>query len=189
MAWAEGFTCGGTAGTTRASRHRARRGSLGFRIERVREMAVLLVIGVGALACADTRLGLGPKDPERVAPGSVRPTVGGFTCGVTYTVITETNDAELAAYDVEPLTDTASVCQTWTGSDYQVEVTQIGSSEPASDFAEDIKTAVYQNGTTSAYDANGIFAESQPDIGPTGFEFVAATEEEKQVHSTIPITA
>ncbi|MGI8619883.1 MAG: hypothetical protein ACR2L6_12485 [Gemmatimonadaceae bacterium] len=105
---------------------------------------------------------------------------------MTYTVITQTNDAELAAYEVETLTDTASVCETWTGSDYNVEVTQIGSSEPASDFSEDIKTAVYQNGTTSAYDNLGGFAESQPDVGPTGFEFVAATAEEKQASYNDP---
>ena len=154
-------------------------------IGRIRSQLTLAVVA-GALACSDSRVALGPGDPDRVAPGSVRPTVGGFACEVTYTVITQTSDAELAEYGVEPLTDTASVCQTWTGSDYKVEVTQIGSSEPVSDFSEDIVTAVYQNGATTAYDTYGSYAESQPDVGPTGFEFVAATEEEKQASYSDP---
>lgn len=158
---------------------------VGDRTRTVRRAAAV-ALAFGALACSDSRVALGPDDPARVEPGSIRPTIGGFACGVTYTVITQTNDAELTEYDVEPLTDTASVCQTWTGSDYNVEVTQTGSSEPASDFSEDIKTAIYQSGTTSAYDAYGSYAESQPDVGPTGFEFVAATAEEKQASYNDP---
>lgn len=143
-------------------------------------LAVCALALGGGYACSDVESIGDPPKPELTPQSSFRANVGGFGCGLTYTVITETNDAELAPYEVGPMTDTARVCETWTGSDYQVEVTQIGSSEPATDYAEDIKTVVYQNGTTSAYDAYNGFAESQPDVGPTSFELVAATESERQ---------
>lgn len=101
-------------------------------------------------------------------------------------MITQTDETELAPFGVEPVTDTARVCETWTGSDYNVEVVQVGRSEPASDYAEDIKTVVYQNGATTAYDAYGNFVESQPDVGGTSFDFVAADETERQASYNDP---
>lgn len=138
---------------------------------------VFCVVAATSMACSDLSE---PPKPVHSPPSSFRASVAGFSCELTYNVITETNDAELATYEVAVMTDTARVCQTWTGNDYNVEVTQIGSSEPATDYAEDIKTVVYQNGVTTAYDVYNNFAESQPDIGPVSFDFVAATASEKQ---------
>jgi len=138
---------------------------------------------VTALACSED--GTTPSGVIAPPAGAMRSTIGGFSCALSYHAITQTNEAELTAHGVEPTTDTAHICETWTGSDYQAEVTQIGSSEPPSDFSEDVKTVVYQNGATSAYNATGTLLETQP-VGATSFEFVAATEDERQASYSDP---
>jgi len=137
-----------------------------------------------SMACSDSKAP--PSGLTLLPPGAIRANVGGFGCAITYYAITQTNEAELAAFGVEPLTDTAQVCETWTGGDYQVEVTQIGSSEPVSDFSENVKTVIYQNGATSAYNASGSLMASQADVGVTSFEFVAATPDETQASYSDP---
>ncbi len=122
-------------------------------------------------------------------PETLRPTVASFGCAVIYDAITQTNEAELTPYGVEPATDTARVCEAWTGNDYSVEITQIGSSEPASDYAEDVMTTIYQSGVTSAYDAVGSLIDTESSVGATSFEFVAATAEEQQASYSEPYYA
>src|SRR5205823_7691553 len=72
------------------------------------------------VACSngDATVGVRPN-----APGSLRANVGGFSCAVTYDAITQTDETELQPYGVEPVTDTARICEQWTGSDYNAEVT------------------------------------------------------------------
>lgn len=137
-----------------------------------------VLVLAATFACSDAKTT--PSELKKAPPGSARAALGGFSCAVTYYAITQTDEAELAQHGVEATTDTAQVCESWTGNDYQVEVTEIGSSEPPSDFAEDVKTTVYQYGATSAYDGSGSFVDSQPDVGVNGFEFMAATPQEQQ---------
>lgn len=145
--------------------------------------------GVFALliwACSDSTKLAGPR---LSAPGGFRGTIGGFSCGVSYDAITQTNETELAPYEVEAVTDTAHICEGWTGSDYNGEITQIGSSEPTSDYAEDVGTVIYQTGTTSDYDKNGSQMEGPGGVGATSFEFVAATPDEQQASYNEPYYA
>lgn len=148
--------------------------------------ATLAVLASMALACADERMTAGTVSQLQPPGSSFRATVATFDCALTYDVVTQTNEAELAPYEVEAVTDTARVCETWTGSDYNVEVVQVGSSEPPSEYSEDIKTVVYQSGATTAYDVYGNFAASQPDVGPTSFDFVAADDSERQASYNDP---
>lgn len=140
-----------------------------------------------AFACSDN--GSEPSGPRLTPPESLRATIGGFSCGVTYDAITQTDETELASFGVEPVTDTARICEQWTGSDYNGEITQIGSSEPASDYAEDVGTVIYQAGTTRAYDRSGNQMEGPGGVGATSFEFVAATSSEQQASYNEPYYA
>src|SRR4051812_41613853 len=138
------------------------------------------------LACgeAPTSSSVRPSAPE-----SFRASVGGFGCDVAYDAITQTDEGELAPYGVEPRTDTAHICEQWTGSDYNAEITQVGSSEPPSDYSEDVKTVVYQAGATTAYDQSGTPVESPSGVGADSFEFVAATSDERQASYSDPYYA
>lgn len=123
------------------------------------------------------------------APGSLRANVGGFSCALTYDAITQTDETELQPYGVEPVTDTARICETWTGSDYNAEITQVGSSEPASDYSEDMPTVVYQSGGTTPYDGSAGQMEAASGVGANSFEFVAATSDEQQASYNDPYYA
>jgi len=145
--------------------------------------AIALVV----LACSDSEHA--PSGPRLTPPESLRATIGGFSCGITYDAITQTDETELASFGVEAVTDTARICEQWTGSDYNGEITQIGSSEPASDYSEDVGTVIYQAGTTSSYDAAGTQIEGPGNVGATSFEFVAATPDEQQASYNEPYYA
>lgn len=138
------------------------------------------------LGCSDDEI---PFGPNLNAPSLLRANIGGFSCGVTYDAITQTDETELRPYGVEAVTDTARICELWTGNDYNAEITQIGSSEPASDYSEDMRTVIYQGGATSAYNASGIQMAVPEGVGSTSFEFVAATEDERQASYNEPYYA
>lgn len=144
------------------------------------------VLALLVWACSDSTKLSGPR---LSAPESFRATIGGFSCGVSYDAITQTNETELAPYEVEAVTDTARICEGWTGTDYNAEITQIGSSEPASDYSEDVGTVIYQTGTTSDYDKTGAQMEGPVGVGATSFEFVAATADEQQASYNEPYYA
>jgi hypothetical protein len=140
-----------------------------------------------ALACSDREIG--PSEQKLTAPETLRATIGGFGCGVTYDAITQTDETELSPFGVEAVTDTARICEQWTGSDYNAEITKIGSSEPPSDYAEDVGTVIYQAGTTSDYDGSGSQMEGPGSVGANSFEFVAATSDEQQASYNEPYYA
>ena len=145
------------------------------------------VVACFAIGCsnADT-----PASPARVlSPPPVRATIGSFPCDISYHAITQTDESELAPYGVLAITDTVSICEHWTGSDYSGEITQIGSSEAASDYQEDVKTVVYETGGTSAYDVAGNTIEAASGVGANSFEFVAATPDEQQASVNDPFYA
>jgi len=138
------------------------------------------------LGCSN---GDAPAGPKPAAPTGLRANVGGFSCGVSYDAITQTNETELSPYGVEPVTDTARICEQWTGNDYNAEITQIGSSEPPSDYSENVTTVVYTSGGTTPYDASGVSMEGAADVGANSFEFVAATSDEQQASYSDPYYA
>lgn len=138
------------------------------------------------VGCSD---GDAPAGVTKTVPGTVRANIGGFSCGVSYDAITQTDETELAPFGVEPVTDTVRICEQWTGNDYNAEITQIGSSEPASDYAEDVGTTIYQGGSTSVYDGAGNLMAAPEGVGANSFEFVAATQDEQQASYNEPYYA
>jgi hypothetical protein len=138
-------------------------------------------------ACSDAeRITSGPR---LGAPESLRANIGGFGCGVAYDAITQTDETELSPFAVEAVTDTSHICEQWTGNDYNAEITQTGTSEPVSDYSEDVGTVIYQTGTTSAYDKSAQQMEGPGGVGATSFEFVAATSDEQQASYNEPYYA
>lgn len=107
-------------------------------------------------------------------------------CGVSYTSITTMTDSAALAYGAPAQTDTANVCETWTGSDYTMQVTQTGSSEPVSEYSEDVKTVLYTNGQTTPYAADNTATETASDVGTTSFDFGQATASEQQASYNDP---
>lgn len=149
------------------------------------------ILSASFVACVLTACSGGdaPVAVRPNAPGSLRANVGGFSCALTYDAITQTDETELQPYGVEPVTDTARICETWTGSDYNGEITRIGSSEPPSDYSEDMSTVVYQSGSTTPYDASAGQMEASSGVGANSFEFVAATADEQQASYNDPYYA
>lgn len=118
-----------------------------------------------------------------IAPVSEAPpllSAGTFECGVEFTAITFFTDSQLAEFEVPDMTDTTRVCETWTGSDYKVRIDMIGSSEPATDYSEEMTTVLYLDGRMHAYDSLGQPIELDTDVGATAFEMVNATTDERQ---------
>ncbi len=148
------------------------------------------LLGLAAILClcaACTDNPISSSGPS--APVSLRANIGTFGCDIAYDAITQTDEGELAPYGVEARTDTAHICEQWTGTDYNAEITQIGSSEPSSDYSEDVKTVIYQSGQTTAYDTYGSPVEVAAGVGSDSFEFVAATPDEKQASIDDPYYA
>lgn len=142
---------------------------------------MLAVIGAAltVVACFDTASPAPPVTPPAVILSSGQ-------CGVSYTLITKMTDSAALSYGAPAQTDTAQVCETWTGSDYQVQITQTGSSEPVSEYSEDVKTVVYSSGQTTPYAADGAAMESASGVGTTAFDFGQATAAEQQASYNDP---
>jgi len=108
------------------------------------------------------------------------------TCGVRYKSITKLVDTELGNYGVPTQTDTVQVCETWTGSDYKARIEQIGSSEPASEYAENIKAVEFVNGNAQTFNVTGATNDAAENVGVSAFDVVQATEAERDASYNEP---
>ena len=142
---------------------------------------VLVVTGIllGVASCSETA-----SPPVTAEAPALLLSTG--ECGVSFTVVTTMTDSAALNYGAPSQTDTAHVCETWTGSDYQIQVTQTGSSEPVSEYSEDVKTVVYANGFTTPYAADNGAMEAGSAVGATAFEFGQATSAEQQASYNDP---
>ncbi|HKG95105.1 MAG TPA: hypothetical protein VKA84_24520 [Gemmatimonadaceae bacterium] len=135
--------------------------------------------GAVAAACTGDYL-LAPTAP----PGSAL-ALNSFSCGVTYTAEIVSADSELATYGIPTRTDTVQICETWTGSDYQAQVTLTGSSRPA-DVLDTSKSIQYSGGMVSGYAADGGASEEPVAVGATAFDVVDATQAERDASYADP---
>lgn len=143
-------------------------------------LSVVCLVTIGLSACSEAA----SPPPSSYQPPALLMTAA--ECGVSYTSITTMTDSAALAYGAPAVTDTANVCETWTGSDYTMQVTQTGSSEPVSEYSEDVKTVLYTNGQTTPYAADNTAIETGSDVGTTSFDFGQATASEQQASYNDP---
>lgn len=138
---------------------------------------------IGAIAaCSD--LQTAPKLPLRTPGQTPSKTAATFTCGVQFTEISTIDDASLASYGEGTFTDTALVCENWTGSDYQVSVQQQGTSY-GSTYPETLSVVQYNAGQVSGYDAAGAQV-ADTGVGQSSFDLGNADATEIQASDANP---
>lgn len=146
----------------------------------------IILTGTLALwACSD---GLAP--PES-AVDTERPnlSVTPSSCGLSFTAVVTDEDALLAAYGMPATHDTLFVCDTWTGSDYVVHETRVGSAYSAWRDADPAHTVAYQNGRIEGYTAGGSSVHAPIDAGPTSFDYMQVDDGTRQASYDDPYYA
>jgi len=106
------------------------------------------------------------------------------------TVVTVDEDTVLAQYDIPVVIDTAQVCETWTGTDYEVRVDNVGGSETwAGREPDDVQGFDYRAGSVTTL-ASPTEALGAPEpIGPTLFDFAKVDEVTRQASFDDPYYA
>ncbi len=117
--------------------------------------------------------------PETKIPELTRPklSVAPFVCDVSFTEVSTISDGTLASYGTPPMTDTAEVCAKWTGSDYRVHVTQLGTSE-VGEAGDSTATVLYDAGVVSGTTRDGGTLGDATQVGATAFDFALSTPNE-----------
>ncbi|HST08151.1 MAG TPA: hypothetical protein VLJ83_08255, partial [Gemmatimonadaceae bacterium] len=93
-----------------------------------------------SLSCSDDRLTLSPQIHP---PSEVGRLQSMTSCGASFRVITDETDSLMAAYGIATTSDTVDVCESWTGSDYDYQVSGAGSSDNVPGFADTVQTVAY----------------------------------------------
>lgn len=86
---------------------------------------------------------------------------------------------ELESYGVVPDTFVIDVCETWTGSDYDVQTTVRSSNSPELEAADAAPTVVYGNTYVEGYGSGGQFQDREY-VGNSAFDYVNASSAEIQ---------
>lgn len=109
------------------------------------------------LACRD-------DDPVRSSPRPLGAALA--NCAVAYEIVSLDEDSEEQEMGIPPQLDSLSVCQTWTGSDYEVRIAQVGSYDALLAPGADVPTAVQHAAGTLTFDpAPGVEAPSTVQSG------------------------
>lgn len=112
------------------------------------------------------------------------------SCGVSMTVVTADEDTVLAQYDVPLVIDTARVCETWTGTDYEVRVENVGGSETwAGRTPDDVQGFDYRSGSVTALASPTQVLDSPDEIGPSLFDFAKVDDVTRQASFDDPYYA
>lgn len=115
--------------------------------------------------------------------------VPGRTCGVSFTAVVTSEDDLLAAYGIPATTDTVGVCETWTGSDYVMRETLVGSAPNAFLSPDTARTVVYSGGQVTAIAADGGPVHGAVPVGATAFDFMEVDEATRQASYDNPYYA
>lgn len=135
----------------------------------------------GALVMAmNTACGDGPTRSSLNRPVSPMLSFAGVNCGATFTMTVVEDDPLMVQYGIPTSTDTVEVCETWTGSDYDVRTRTVGSSENLPDFTDEVQHADYLGGSVTGYDQNGVVTATPSSVGSTAFDFVNADDATQQ---------
>jgi hypothetical protein len=101
------------------------------------------------------------------------------SCGASFAVITDETDSLMTAYGVGTSSDTVNVCESWTGSDYDYQVSGAGSSDNVPGFADTVQTVAYQGAYLNGYTQSGAPAAEPTNVGSL-FDFVMADNPTRQ---------
>jgi len=137
----------------------------------------IVLVGVSVLAaCSDARNSLSPNPPVPSGSGRLQAMT---SCGASFTVITDETDSLMTPYGIGTSSDTVNVCESWTGSDYDYQVSGAGSSDNVLGFADTVQTVAYQSGYVTGYTQSGAVAADPTNVG-TLFDFVVADDPTRQ---------
>lgn len=150
-------------------------------------MISLSLACAAAWACADTISPINEAAiPERAAAPLLDWTAG---CGVAFTAAMTYEDDLLTAYGIPGTSDTIQFCETWTGSDYFIRETTIGSAFNAFQEPDTARTIEYSGGLVRGYAADGGPAHGNVSVGPTAFDFMQVDEATRQASYDDPYWA
>ena len=114
-----------------------------------------------------------PTEMNAVPP---RLGVGGFTCDVTATFETVVVDDEMVSeFGAGAYVDTVRACFGWTGTDYRMEVSTLGTSQDTA-VAEEVDIVQYRDGAVAGYASDGTELAAPEAVGGTSFEYVQADQ-------------
>lgn len=137
-------------------------------------LALVLALGCSQRDALSTSL----KAPPQALLVSTPSSSSG--CGVAVTLVTTDYDSGLEPYGLAESTDTANVCETWTGNDYTVYAKVVGSSDNVSGFPEDVQGADYQAGAITPFAANDQPVGATASVAPTAFDLMLADSAQRQ---------
>lgn len=148
--------------------------------------AAALGTALALWACSDAIAPPSSSPSDQVQPNfSVNP----GSCGVSFTAIVTDEDALLAAYGVPATIDTLFVCETWTGSDYVMHETTVGSAWNAWQDPDPSKTVAYVGGQITGYTAGGATVHAPVAAGPTSFDYMQVDAATRQASYDDPYHA
>ncbi len=134
-------------------------------------------------ACSDSSRAVAPL----VAPGSrLLSFVPMSSCGASFTAISHETDSLMTAYGIGLTVDTVNVCESWTGSDYDYQVTEVGSSDNLPGFTDTVQTVAYQSGYVTGYTLSGASAADPSGVGSTLFDLMRADNPTRQASYDSP---
>ncbi len=109
-----------------------------------------------------------------------------FACEVTYNTTVSVSDSDLAYYGVPELTESYRVCETWIGYDYRVHAEKTSTTEPDSEWSDDMGGVAYEYGQTTPLALGSGALDEPASVGYDGFAFGQASPEEKQASYNDP---
>lgn len=153
-------------------------------ITRPRHSLVLLsIVFAGMVACGDEHI---------ASEGRSRPvfSANSFQCAVSFEMITTYVDSGLVEFQSPTeSTDTSSVCENWTGSDYDLQVRTIGSSAPVPETRDTVEIMVSRSGQIAGYAADGGEVVEPREAAASTFELVGADSAQIQASYADPYYA
>lgn len=137
-------------------------------------LGLVLGLGCGQRDALSTSLREPPQASRATTPSS------SSGCGVFIKLVTNEYDSQLEPYGLAQTTDTATVCETWTGNDYKVYAKVTGSSDNIAGYVEDVHGADYQSGSITPFAANDAPAGPTSSVAPTAFDLMRADNAQRQ---------
>lgn len=133
----------------------------------LRRAALTTALAVGFAACEEApSLGTRTVGPKAATVSA--------DCGASFTMVISETDSLMARYDWPTAVDTVSVCETWTGSDYDHRLRRVGSSDDSIAAPDSIPEVRYGAGILTGYAADGGVGSDPSTPAPTAFALMNA---------------
>lgn len=145
--------------------------------------ALILLASAAVAACSD-RQGV---EPMRLIPSTgTLGSMAATSCGASFRMISTEEDTLMTPYGIANTVDTVDICETWTGSDYAYQATEVGSSDNIPELPDDIQTSTYENGYVTGYSGSGSPTATASSVGATAFDFLYADDATRQASYDYP---